>query len=183
MTAVAVFCGSRPGTKPNYMLTARALGASIARRGWTLVYGGGRVGLMGAVADGALAAGGQVIGVIPRLLQEREVAHTGLTCLEVVEDMAQRKDRLLALSDGFISLPGGLGTLDEMFEVLTLAQLRCHKKPSAILNQDGFYDGLIANCELMQQEGFLYPGVWDSVVCASTTEPLLEALTALMPSV
>jgi uncharacterized protein (TIGR00730 family) len=147
VTAVAVFCGSKPGTKPEYM---------------------------------ALESGGQVIGVIPRLLQEREVAHTGLTRLEVVQDMAQRKDRLLALSDGFISLPGGLGTLDEMFEVLTLAQLRCHQKPSAILNQDGFYDGLIANCEFMQREGFLYPGVWDSVVCASAPEPLLESLTALM---
>jgi uncharacterized protein (TIGR00730 family) len=180
LKSVAVFCGSKPGADPHYMVAAQEMGRAIARRGFALVYGGGRVGLMGAVADAALAAGGKVIGVIPQKLKDREVAHSGLTRLEVVADMAQRKERMIALSDGFISLPGGLGTLDEMFEVLTLAQLSYHQKPSAILNQNGFYDGLLANCEMMSREGFLYPGVWDSVVCSDTPESLLDLLTALM---
>ena len=182
MKTIAVFCGSKAGGSPKYLAAARLMGTLCAHAGWGLVYGGGRVGLMGAVADAALAAGGQVIGVIPKKLMDREVAHPGLTTLEVVPDMAQRKDRMIAQSDAFVSLPGGLGTLDEMFEVLTLAQLNYHAKPSAILNLDGFYDGLIANCATMSKEGFLYPGVWESVICEDSPARLMERLQRVLES-
>ncbi|MCX7203813.1 MAG: TIGR00730 family Rossman fold protein [Burkholderiales bacterium] len=129
--AVCVFCGARPGSQPRFLELARRTGTAIARSGATLVYGGGSVGMMGALADAALQAGGEVIGVIPSALVAREVGHAALTRNEVVADMQVRKQRMIELSDAFLTLPGGLGTLDELFEVLTLRQLREHDKPSA----------------------------------------------------
>ncbi|MFM7568829.1 MAG: TIGR00730 family Rossman fold protein [Betaproteobacteria bacterium] len=145
--SVCVFCGAKPGLDPIYAELARAAGRAIAERGWQMVYGGGRVGLMGVAADAALAAGGEVIGVIPEGMLVREQGHRSLTRLEVVPDMAVRKTRMIALSDAFLTLPGGLGTLDELFEVLTLRQVRFIDKPIALLNANGYFDRLLAMCE------------------------------------
>lgn len=153
--AVCVFCGARSGNDPRWVNGAYDFGRALAARGWALVYGGGNVGLMGALADGALAGGGEVIGVIPHKLLERELAHRGLSRLEVVDDMAERKTRMIALSDAFVALPGGLGTLDELFEVLTLAQIGYHRKPSALFNQDGYWDPLLRACQAMVGAGFV----------------------------
>jgi len=142
--AICVFCGSSPGADPLYAETAQAVGIEIARRGWTLVYGGGSVGLMGILADAALEAGGRVVGVIPRFLYEWEVGHDGLTELEIVETLTERKVRMGDLSDAFLSLPGGIGTMDELFEALSWAQLGLETKPNGLLNVNGYYDGLIA---------------------------------------
>jgi uncharacterized protein (TIGR00730 family) len=180
--AVGVFCGSRPGTQAVYMNTARELGIGLAQRGCTVVYGGGKAGLMGAVAEGALAAGGSVIGVIPQMLVDREVAHRGLSQLEIVPDMAVRKIRMIELSQGFVNLPGGLGTLDEMFEVLTLAQLAQHSKPSAVLNLNGYYQGLMDQASRMRRDGFLFDAAWDRLIIESTVASLLDRLlTQLEP--
>src|SRR4051812_49148308 len=141
---VCVFCGSNPGARPEYAAAARAVGRALAERGRGLVYGGGNVGLMGVCADAALAAGGEVIGVIPDALQTAEVAHGGLTRLHVVRTMHERKALMADLSDAFAALPGGFGTLDELFEILTWAQLGIHAKPVAILNVAGFFDPLLA---------------------------------------
>ena len=132
MKAVCVFCGSSAGRDPSYRQTATIAGTAIARAGLSVVYGGGKVGVMGAVADGALSAGGRVIGVIPRALVEREISHAGLSELHVVETMHERKTRMADLADGFIALPGGAGTLDEFFEQWTWAQLGIHSKPSGL---------------------------------------------------
>jgi uncharacterized protein (TIGR00730 family) len=140
--AVCVFCGARPGHEPRFLALARRAGAMLAASGATLVYGGGSVGMMGALADAALAEGGEVIGVIPSVLMNREVGHTGLTRLEVVADMQLRKQRMIALSDAFLTLPGGLGTLDELFEVLTLRQLGEHAKPIVAVGDGGYFDAL-----------------------------------------
>lgn len=162
-TALCVYCGSSPGSHPQYVEQARAFGTEMARRGIALVYGGGKVGLMGSVADAVLAAGGQVIGVIPRQLVEREVAHPGLTELVVVETMHQRKTRMYELSDAFVALPGGFGTMDEMFEMLTWAQLGLHRYPCAFLDVRGYYKGLRAMMDHMVAEGFVQPGQRESV--------------------
>lgn len=140
--AVCVFCGARPGHEPRFVALARRAGAMLAASGATLVYGGGSVGMMGALADAALAEGGEVIGVIPSVLMNREVGHTGLTRLEVVADMQLRKQRMIELSDAFLTLPGGLGTLDELFEVLTLRQLGEHAKPIVAVGDGGYFDAL-----------------------------------------
>jgi uncharacterized protein (TIGR00730 family) len=142
MKSVCVFCGSSPGLNPVYRQGAIAMGEAIARRGLTLVYGGGAVGLMGVVADAALKAGGAVHGVIPQALDRREVAHKGLTRLEVVDSMHSRKARMAELSDGFIAMPGGIGTFEEMFEIWTWGQLGIHAKPLGFLDIAGFYHGL-----------------------------------------
>ena len=174
--AVCVFCGAKSGTDPRWMEVARGFGEALARRGWAMVYGGGRVGLMGALADGALSAGGKVIGVIPQGLLQRELAHRALTQLEVVGDMAARKTRMIELSDAFVALPGGLGTLDELFEVLTLAQIGEHSKPVALLNQDGYWDPLLAACRAMVAAGFVHPRDIDTMGVAGRTGAVLDLL-------
>ncbi|PWK89916.1 TIGR00730 family Rossman fold protein [Fulvimonas soli] len=154
-TALCVYCGSSSGAHPEYAELARAFGAELARRGIALVYGGGKVGLMGAVADAALAAGGEVIGVIPRQLVDLEVAHPGLDRLVVVDTMHQRKTRMYELSDAFVALPGGFGTMDEMFEMLTWAQLGLHRYPCAFLDARGYYRQLRAMMDHMVEERFV----------------------------
>ena len=161
--SLCVYCGSSSGNHPEYAEQARAFGAEMARRGIALVYGGGKVGLMGTVADAVLAAGGQAIGVIPRQLVELEVAHPGLTELQVVETMHQRKTRMYELSDAFVALPGGFGTMDEMFEMLTWAQLGLHRYPCAFLDVRDYYRSLSTMMGHMVDEGFVRPGQRDSV--------------------
>lgn len=156
MHSICVYCGSNPGNDAIYAERARALGARLANENLTLVYGGGNVGLMGVVADAALDAGGKVTGVIPEQLVQWEVAHRGLTTLEVVADMHTRKARMFDLSDGFVALPGGFGTLDEMFEMLTWRQLGLGNKPCAFLDVDGFYTPLITMMDHMVDAGFLH---------------------------
>ena len=155
MKSVCVFCGSHPGDDPAYERAARALGETLAGAGIELVYGGGRVGLMGAVADAALAAGGEVTGVMPKALVDRYIAHTGLTRLHVVGSMHERKATMSELSEGFVALPGSTGTLEEFFEVLTCAQLGEHGKPCGLLNVAGYYDPLLAVFDHMVDRGFL----------------------------
>jgi uncharacterized protein (TIGR00730 family) len=155
MKAVCVYCGSSIGTRTVYAQQAAALGTRLANEGLALVYGGGNVGLMGIVADAALAAGGDVIGVIPEQLVGWEVAHEGLTRLEIVATMHERKARMFDLSDAFVALPGGFGTLDEMFEMLTWRQLGLGDKPCAFLDVDGYFAPLMAMLDRMLQEGFL----------------------------
>jgi len=153
--SVCVYCGSRHGAKPAYTAAARALGEAIGARGWQLVYGGGKVGLMGEVADATLAAGGRVVGVIPETLMRREVGHPGLTELHVVPTMHQRKQMMAERADAFIALPGGIGTLEELYEVWTWRQLGYHDQPIGLLNVDGFYDGLLQFMQHTVTEGFL----------------------------
>src|SRR5215207_8224445 len=155
MRSVCVFCGSSSGASPAYGEAARALGAHLAREGLTLVYGGASVGTMGVVADAALAAGGRVVGVIPRGLVAREIAHPGLTELVVVDSMHERKAAMADRADAFVALPGGLGTLEELFEVWTWGLLGIHAKPVALLDADGFYDPLLAFLDRAVDEGFV----------------------------
>jgi hypothetical protein len=157
MKSLCVYCGSNAGAKPAYSDRAIALGTRLAKDGVALVYGGGNVGLMGLVADAALEAGGEVIGVIPEHLVNREVAHRGLTRLEVVGSMHERKARMFDLADAFVALPGGFGTLDEMFEMLTWRQLGLGDKPCAFLDVDGFYAPLFAMLDRMVAERFVHP--------------------------
>ena len=157
MTAIAVYCGSSPGNDPAFAAAARAVGQEIARRGWTLVYGGGSVGLMGVLADAALEAGGTVIGVIPRFLYEWEVGHDGLSELEIVETLTERKVRMGDLADAFLTLPGGIGTMDELFEALSWAQLGLEAKRNGLLNVAGYYDALVAYLDGAVASGFLKP--------------------------
>jgi uncharacterized protein (TIGR00730 family) len=156
MKTLCVYCGSNAGSDPAYAAQARSLGARLAADGIAAVYGGGNVGLMGIVADAALAAGGEVIGVIPQQLVDWEVAHRGVTRLEVVESMHARKQRMFELSDGFVALPGGFGTLDEMFEMLTWRQLGLGHKPCAFLDVGGFWSPLMAMLDTMVRERFLH---------------------------
>ena len=153
--SLCVFCGSSPGANPAYRAAAEGLGALLASEGVRLVYGGGHVGLMGAVADAALAAGGDVVGVIPRHMVDREVAHHGLTELRVVQSMHERKAVMAELSDGFVALPGGLGTLEELFEVWTWGQLGLHRKPYALLDVAGFFQPLLAFLDHQTAERFV----------------------------
>jgi uncharacterized protein (TIGR00730 family) len=157
MRSICVYCGSNAGNKPIYAERAIALGNRIAKEGLALVYGGGNVGLMGIVADAVLEGGGEVVGVIPSQLVDWEVAHRGLTRLEVVANMHERKARMFDLADGFVALPGGFGTLDEMFEMLTWRQLGIGDKPCAFLDVDGFYAPLMSMLDRMVAERFLHP--------------------------
>jgi len=157
MRSICVYCGSNPGARPIYAERAATLGTRLAQDGIALIYGGGNVGLMGIAADAALARGGEVIGVIPEQLVGWEVAHAGLSRLETVANMHERKARMFDLSDGFIALPGGFGTLDEMFEMLTWRQLGIGDKPCAFLDVDGFYAPLLAMMDRMVEERFLHP--------------------------
>ncbi|MBD5635596.1 MAG: TIGR00730 family Rossman fold protein, partial [Candidatus Eremiobacteraeota bacterium] len=152
---ICVFCGSSDGVRPQYLESARAAGTFLANRGIGVVYGGGRVGLMGAVADAAIAAGGEVIGVIPEMLAAREVAHRSLTKLHVVGSMHERKALMAAESDAFLALPGGFGTLEELFEAVTWRQLGYHAKPCAVLNVAGYYDALERFCNDTLSGGFV----------------------------
>jgi uncharacterized protein (TIGR00730 family) len=153
--SVCVYCGSRHGQRPVYTQAARALGQSIGERGWQLVYGGGKVGLMGEVADATLAAGGRVVGIIPDALMQREVGHADLSELHVVPDMHTRKRMMAERADLFIALPGGIGTLEELYEVWTWRQLSYHQKPIGLLNTEGFYDALLGFMQHTVNEGFL----------------------------
>ena len=157
MKSICGYCGSNAGSKPAYTERAIALGDRIAKEGLQLVYGGGNVGLMGIVADAVLAAGGEVVGVIPEQLVNWEVAHKGVTRLEVVANMHERKKRMFDLSDAFVALPGGFGTLDEMFEMLTWRQLGIGDKPCAFLDVEGFYTPLMGMIDRMVEERFLHP--------------------------
>jgi uncharacterized protein (TIGR00730 family) len=178
---VCVFCGSSPGRDPRYLNAATEVGQSLAARGIGLVYGGGDVGLMGAIADAVLAAGGEVIGVIPEGLLEREVGHRGLTELRVVDSMHTRKRTMAELSDAFAALPGGLGTLEELFEVLTWAQLGIHDKPCALLNAGGFYDPLIALLDHMEREGLIRPPYRTLLRVETSVDALLDGLSLPLP--
>ena len=178
--ALCVFCGAKSGNEAHWALTAFDFGAAVARRGWRLVYGGGRVGLMGALADGALSAGGEVVGVIPTQLMERELAHGGVARLEVVVDMAARKQRMMAMSDAFVALPGGLGTLDELFEVLTLRQIGQHAKPSALLDERGYWQPLLRACYAMVDAGFVRDGDLAPVIVEASADALLDGLARAM---
>jgi len=154
---VAVYCGSADGSDPAYLAEARALGAEIAAAGLGLVYGGASAGLMGAVADAALAGGAEVIGVLPDVLAGKEIAHAGLTRLELVSTMHERKARMAELADAFLILPGGYGTLEELLEAVTWAQLRLHNKPIILINTAGYWDGLLAFLDTAVTAGFLKP--------------------------
>lgn len=174
--SVAVFCGSSDHARPSHFEAARAVGRGLAERGIRLIYGGGRVGLMGAIADAALAAGGQVVGVIPEKLQGLEVGHRGLTELHVVADMHSRKELMARLSEAFIALPGGFGTLDEIFEATTWTQLNYHLKPVGLLNVDGFYDALVAFLSRAAADGFIRPQHQDLLQVDARLEGLLDRL-------
>jgi uncharacterized protein (TIGR00730 family) len=178
MSALCVFCGSSVGARPAYLDAARALGAAAAERGIGIVYGGARVGLMGAVADAALAAGGTVVGVIPAALVDREIAHPGLTELHVVASMHERKAKMAALADAFVALPGGIGTLEELFEIWTWAHLGVHAKPCAVLDVAGFWSPLLAALDGMVTEGFVRRDVRDILIHAHTPDELFSQLTS-----
>ncbi len=181
MRSICVFCGSSPGDDPAYAAAARVLGHTLAHDGITLVYGGGRVGLMGVLADAVLDAGGEAIGVIPKSLLKREIGHPGLTDLRVVGSMHERKALMSELSDGFIALPGGTGTLEEFFEVLTWAQLGEHQKPCALLDAGGYYDPLLALFDHMVARGFLSEDRRAMVLVDTEPRSLLETMRRYRP--
>jgi uncharacterized protein (TIGR00730 family) len=181
LTSVCVFCGASTGTNPVYREAAIALGRTLAERKLTLIYGGGAVGLMGVVADAALAAGGEVIGIIPESLQNAEIGHKGLTRLEVVDGMHARKARMAELSDAFIALPGGLGTLEEMFEVWTWGQLGYHAKPLGLMEVNGFYSKLTGFLDHVTGEGFVREQHRGMLQVSESPSELLDALDAWKP--
>jgi uncharacterized protein (TIGR00730 family) len=176
MTRICVFCGSSIGNQAVYREAAVTLGGLLAVRGIGLVYGGGNVGLMGVIADAVLAGGGDVIGVIPRALAEREIAHTGVTDLRVVDSMHTRKAMMADLSDAFIAMPGGVGTFEELFEAITWTQLGLHRKPCGLLNAGGFYTPLAAFIDQAVSEGFIKPVHRASIVVDDNAERLLDTL-------
>ncbi len=177
LRAVCVFCGSSPGNDPAYCRAAGELGELLARRGIKLVYGGGNVGVMGALADGALRAGGKVIGVIPHGLTVKEAAHRGVEEMRVVDSMHDRKAMMADLADGFIALPGGLGTLEETFEVITWAQLGIHHKPCAVLNVAGYYDRLIGFINFAVEKGLIRPEHRETILVDDDAERLLDRMS------
>lgn len=178
---ICVFLGSSTGTSPIYAETAHAFGALLARRGIGLVYGGGSIGLMGLVADGARAAGGEVIGVIPEALRAREQDHQDLTELHVTQTMHERKGLMAELSDAFVALPGGIGTFEELFEVWTWAQLGYHDKPCAMLNVNGFYDAMRQFIDQVVDQGFLRTEHRDMLMVHDDPEALLDAIIRYLP--
>lgn len=181
MKSICVFCGSNVGAHPAYVQGAKELGRLLAEKGITLVYGGGKVGLMGVIADATLEAGGQVIGVIPDFLLQKEVGHTGLTRMEVVETMHERKQKMADLSDGFIAMPGGMGTMEEMCEILTWAQLGLHQKPFGLLNAAGYYQPLIHFFDQMVKEQFLHQENRNMVLTDSNSAALLDQMEQYQP--
>jgi uncharacterized protein (TIGR00730 family) len=178
---LCVYCGSRPGQHPAHAAAARALGAMIGQRGWRLVYGGGRAGLMGLCADAALAAGAEVLGVIPSSLMQRELGHTGLTELRVVDTMHERKRLMAEHSDAFVALPGGIGTFEELFEVWTWRQLGYHDKPLGLLNAGGYYDRLLDFMAQTVQDGFVAPQQLQLLQVSRDPQELLDKLATLLP--
>ncbi len=178
MKRLAVYCGSRPGAKPAYAEAARALGTEMARRGIGLVYGGGRLGLMGIVADTVLQGGGEVHGVIPQALIDLEVAHPGLTDLDIVTTMHERKARMTDLTDAFVALPGGVGTLDELFEAWSWNALGYHAKPFALLNVDGFWDDLVRLMDGVTENGFMSPERRAQLLVATGVDEVIDRLDA-----
>jgi len=181
IASVCVFCGANPGNSPSFLESSIYLGRLLARRGITLVYGGASVGCMGAVANAALDSGGRVVGIIPRSLWEKEIAHHGLTELQVVDSMHERKAAMAARSDAFIALPGGVGTLEEFFEVMTWSQLGFHHKPCGLLNVDGYYDGLAAFLDHAMGQGFLKEPHRRIALTEATPEALLDAFAGWTP--
>ena len=171
--AVAVYCGSRFGDRPAYTDAARELGRLIAQQQATLVYGGGRVGLMGALADAAIAAGGHVVGVIPQALMQREVGHAGLAEQHVVQTMHERKHLMATRADAFIALPGGIGTLEELYEMWSWQQLGYHDKPVALLNVDGYYDALLEFTRVSHERGFISDAQFSALMVDDEPERLL----------
>lgn len=181
LTSICVFCGSSRGARPEYVESARGLGVEIARRGLTLVYGAGNVGLMGTLADAALAEGGKVVGVIPQSLVEWEVAHDRLTERHIVRSMHERKAMMADRADAFIALPGGLGTFEELFEILTWAQLGLHRKPFGLLNVAGYYNPLLAMLDNAVVERFLRPEHRGLVLAETVPTNLLDRLALYEP--
>ncbi|MFB6352913.1 MAG: TIGR00730 family Rossman fold protein [Halobacteriales archaeon] len=181
MERICVYCGSSPGRVPAYREAADAFGRTLADRGLGLVYGGGKGGLMGAVADATLSAGGAAHGVIPEPLLDREPPHEGLTALDVVDTMHERKQRMVELADGFVALPGGFGTLEELLEVLTWAQLGFHTDPCGFLNVDGYFDELVAFFDRQVADGFVSEAHREMVVVTDDADALLEAFAAHEP--
>ncbi|MFB9279319.1 TIGR00730 family Rossman fold protein [Cohnella cellulosilytica] len=181
MKSIAVFCGSGMGARPSYREGAIELGQELARQGITLVYGGASVGLMGTVADAVLEAGGKAIGVLPKMLDDREIAHRGLTELIVVNSMHERKMKMSELADGFIALPGGPGTMEEFFEIFTWAQLGLHGKPCGILNVDRYFDLLLAFFRHMNEQQFLQDKYAPMVLSDSSPTGLLDKFRAYQP--
>jgi uncharacterized protein (TIGR00730 family) len=178
---IAVYCGSATPADPVYIETAKMVGRTLAQRGIGVVYGGGRLGLMGAVADSALAAGGEVIGVIPEALRDAEVAHLGCTELHIVPGMHERKRKFTDLCDGFITLPGGVGTMDELWEAISWAQLGYHQKPVGLLNVGGFYDQLIAFNAHMIDVGFIRPQHQGIMITSHDLSDLLDKMSDYQP--
>ena len=179
MRRLCVFCGSSVGNQPAYAEAARAMGALLAARGIGLVYGGGHVGLMGVIADAVMASGGEVIGIIPQTLADREIAHAGITELRVVDSMHTRKATMADLADGFVAMPGGVGTFEEFFEVVTWTQLGLHRKPCGLLNVKAFYSPLAAFIDQAVTEGFIKPIHRAAIVVDDDPERLLDTLTTL----
>lgn len=177
--SICVYCGSRHGARPEYTAAARAMGTAIGTRGWQLVYGGGKVGLMGEVADATLAAGGRVVGVIPESLQRLEVGHPGLQELHVVPTMHLRKQMMAERADAFIALPGGIGTLEELYEVWTWRQLSYHDKPIGLLNTNGYYEDLLRFMRTTVSEGFLAADQHDNLTVGQDAEGLLMQIASL----
>ena len=174
--SLCVYCGSRPGSHPEFATVAAQVGTWIGRHGGQLVYGGGRNGLMGTVADATLAAGGKVMGVIPKALVDKEQAHRGCTELHIVETMHERKQMMAEHADAFVALPGGIGTLEEFFEVWTWRQLGYHDKPIGLLNVNGYYDSLLAFLQSSVSSGFMPDWLMPLITVDAQTEPLLESL-------
>ncbi|RAK56525.1 TIGR00730 family Rossman fold protein [Phenylobacterium deserti] len=181
MNSICIYCGSAAGTDPAFLEEAVTAGTLIARQGLTLVYGGGRVGLMGAVADAALAAGGKVVGVMPEDLVNQEIGHTGLSELHVVSSMHERKWKMAELSDGFLCLPGGPGTFEEIFEQWTWALLGFHNKPCGFVNVNGYYEPLRAAIDNMVEKGFLAKPYGDMLIYENSTEAAIERFRAYTP--
>ena len=177
--SICVYCGSRAGDDPAFVVAARETGTLIGQLGWQLVYGGGRAGLMGAVADAALAAGARVVGVIPQSLVMREHGHTGLSELHVVQTMHERKTLMAERSDAFLALPGGIGTMEELFEVWTWRQLGYHDKPVGLLNVQGYYDALLRFIDGAAQAGFVLPAQRSLLQVDDSPAPLLQRLGEL----
>lgn len=181
MRRICVFCGSNSGSRPKYAQAAHRLGTLLAQQGIGVVYGGARVGLMGVVADSALAQGGEVLGVLPDFLFDKELAHNGLTELRVVDSMHARKALMAERADAFIALPGGLGTFEEIFEMLTWTQLGVHKKPCGLLNVEGYFDPLRAQLDRAVEDGFLREAHRDIAIVEENPEQLLERLRSFTP--
>lgn len=181
MNSICVFCGSSSGTNETYRQAAQATGRALAHAGIRLVYGGGRVGLMGILAEAVLSAGGEVTGVIPRTLFEREVGHRGVTDLRIVQSMHERKQLMATLSDAFIALPGGLGTLEEIFEQWTWSQLGIHQKPCGFLNISGYFNPLLAMIEHMVNQGFVAPSFASMLAVETEPDALLKRFRAYQP--